>query len=128
MQADYTVFAKIHNFDTPTNKCPVCRKNPDNPLGCCDDFEMVKCTGVYKCDTYFQYCLRTLGSLPDTNPRNIASCRRPLITTANIDGAELDFSRSSLLGRPNPVRFERTGGWKVSYSQTGLEFQVLSYL
>ena len=133
MQGDYTIFIKVHNFDTPTHTCPGCR-HPDNPLGCCDYTPPVSnCSSVYedctvsrqsrecsrgtnRCDVYISYCLRALGSTANTDPRNISSCQYPeLVTLPNTNGAELDFAEKRLLGYPNPIQYFGAGGWKVIY-------------
>ena len=123
LQADYTLFVRVHNFKSPSHKCPVCRSRSSRLLGCCDNFsETSECTGSDRCDNSFQYCLRRLGSLPNTNPYHTASCRPVTVTTSNTDGAELDFNSSILLGRSNPLQFRRSGGWRVCQSSCWLSF------
>ena len=113
LQADYDIFVGIHSFTNPTEKCPVCRNDPLQPFGCCDRFDEVnECTGDNRCDYIFYYCNRPLGSPPNTDPHNIASCQ---ITVPSLNEVP-DFNRSVVQQVSNPLKFEtRPGSWRVSW-------------
>ena len=110
---------KVHSYDNPTNRCPVCHENPTFPIGCCDQFgSLGDCNGLAKCDNAFFYCLRELNTPPDDNPNAPKLCGfnnvGGVISRVNTDAAELDYSQRNVLGLSNPIRLTGiTAKWKV---------------
>ena len=100
--------------------------------GCCDRFNRINCNiGGRACDNEFFYCLMPLGSTPLTNSdilstlpeRDITTragqlgCLQPpvaLRSNENGNGAQIDFNADTVLGLPNPLKFEVTADkWQV---------------
>lgn len=105
-QAGYTLHVRTHSFDSPSNKCPNCPA-PDTP-GCCDRFGNIgTCRGQDRCDFTFYYCLRPFGTATPVNTTHPTRCgshdRFGKVSGVNVDAAELDFSKSTVLGLPNPL-------------------------
>lgn len=123
IQAQYMVKVKVHGYDNPTNRCPTCRHSVALQQGCCDNFDNTgSCEGEDKCDNSFFYCLKRLNSRPDSNPRETSRCgfhsSEGMISEQNVNGAPVDFSRSTALGIPNPFQLAGiTLRWMVNILQ-----------
>ena len=61
------------------------------------------------CDSYFYYCLRSVGT---TGP----GCSGGRTSQVNLNDAALDFSQAMVLGLPNPLPLPGlTREWNVSF-------------
>ena len=59
----YNLEVRVHNYTNLTGKCPGCVEVLSPEPGCCDLYgELSSCGDFYRCDTYFTYVLRVLGS------------------------------------------------------------------
>ena len=94
---------QLFGYDNPTGRCydqEQCIRD-DGQHRCCDDTRATGCTGVRRCDSFFIYCLRPLGSdgVGCSQYRNRTSL-------SNSDDNDLDaddFSQSTVLGLENPL-------------------------
>lgn len=95
VQGLYVVRVRVNSYSNPSNFCTDCSRG----RGCCDDWEESYCGGGLRCDTYFQYCLRPLGS-----PQTDKNCQgHPQITSSTaMDGGIINFAHSMVLGHSNP--------------------------
>ena len=108
----YLVEVTVFDYNNPTQTCQDCRDGPfDMTVGCCDNFDRTICNGGDRCDSFFYYCLRTIGSAG----RN-CSYFGNRTSTANIDDGQIDFSQSTVLGLENPLQLQGlTDAYTVSY-------------
>ena len=80
---------------------------------CCDDPDADICSGGYRCDNFFVYCLR-----PYNTPATTDGCGESVhsvISSRESNGGHIDFSGSIALGLPNPLSLAAVGPWLVSY-------------
>ena len=97
---NYTVTITLHFYSNPQNTCSICRTH--GFYGCCDYYSLreSQCTGTYRCDTSFQYCLLPLGSFSSNPP---IQCSNLTGTAPQIDSAEtINFPLGEVLGLSNP--------------------------
>ena len=109
----YLVEVRLFGYTNPTGRCQDCHSGGQfaDP-GCCDTFTTATCTGGLRCDSFFYYCLRTIGSVG----RN-CSYFGNRTSAANIDDGQIDFSQSTVLGLQNPLQLQGlTDTYTVSYS------------
>ena len=90
---------RLFGYDNPTQRCQDCRTGGEfaNP-GCCDFHDRTICMGLERCDSYFFYCLRPIGS----TGRN-CSYFGNLISASIDDDGFINFNQSSVLGLENPL-------------------------
>ena len=90
----YQLEVTIFGYDNPTGRCQECGNN----RGCCDRFGSTSCSGSDRCDSYFNYCLRTLGST-ERGCTYFGNQR----SESNTDDRPLNFSQNMVLGLENPT-------------------------
>ena len=101
---------RIFGYDNPTQRCQDCRDGQFANPGCCDGFTAATCPGALRCDSYFFYCLRTIGS----SGRN-CSYFGNRISDCNQDDEPISFNRNSVLGLENPLQLQGlTNAYAVS--------------
>lgn len=93
----YQLEVTVFGYSNPTGRCETCIED-DNLRGCCDDFESTRCSGSLLCDSFFVYCLRTVGSTGRG-----CSYFGNRISNVNGDDSPLNFSQSIVLGLENPI-------------------------
>lgn len=64
MAGDFELRVRVHSYTNPDSRCAQCTASLINPdYRCCDNMANPGvCVGEELCDTFFQYCLRPLGS------------------------------------------------------------------
>lgn len=89
----------VFGYSNPTQTCQDCRDGGQfaNP-GCCDTHNRIICVESDRCDSYFFYCLRTIGS----SGRN-CSYFGSRLSTVNYQDEAVDFSQNLVLGLENPL-------------------------
>ena len=103
----YTVTITLHSYSNPLHTCSVCsvlQSLITGLDGCCDEYRVIsqlqQCTGSYRCDTAFSFCLLPEGS----SARPPISCAGPSIETdTDIDSdGTISFPVGEVLGISNP--------------------------
>ena len=91
----------LFGYNNPTGTCydpGECVRN-DGQHRCCDENRVSGCTGGRRCDSYFIYCLRPLGSEGEG-----CSDYEPRMSTHNQDDDDpIDVTQSMVLGLENPL-------------------------
>ena len=102
MRGRYVVEVDLFGYNNPTQTCQDCRSGGQfaDP-GCCDGHDRDICTDGERCDSYFIYCLRIIGS----SGRN-CTYFGTRISTANSNDASINFNQSSVLGLENPLQMQ----------------------
>ena len=98
----YIVEVRLNGYTNPSGKCQDC----DWTSNCCDippeilriNINTDDCIGDRRCDSYFNYCLRSFG---DRELYCSASEYRDT-SSANSNDGPLNFSQSRVLGLSNP--------------------------
>ena len=124
MQVDglYNLQVRMHNYTNPTGKCPSCVEVLSPEPGCCDRHGQLGSCDSYRCDTYFTYILRALGSsktgenCTTADPDNTSLHWRQT-SLPNINDGRINFSDSTVLGLDNPLTL---GGWDNSWNVRNL--------
>ena len=97
----YTVTISLHSYSNLQHTCVRC--NVFGLNGCCDEYRLrdPQCTGIYRCDTFFSFCLVPVGSISFNPPIH---CGGPSTDTATqFDSDEtIDFVSGAVLGITNP--------------------------
>ena len=95
---------RLFGYDNPTQRCQDCRDGEFADAGCCDDFVLTEavCTNGRRCDTFFIYCLRTIGSAG----RNCPYFGAKMSTANTNDELIIDFNQRSVLGLDNPLQLQ----------------------
>ena len=114
VEGRYIVQVRLNGYTNPSGKC-----NGDNCFPgmnqqiCCDGGGTDKCMGRERCDSFFVYCLRPLGTVDMGCPNNETRA----VSFFNVnDGPSVDFSLSRVLGLSNPQNFPGLGNaYQVSY-------------
>ena len=90
----YQLEVTVFGYNNPNGRCQNC----GDLRGCCDEFDITSCFGSDRCDSFFTYCLRTIGSTGRgcSYSGNQRSDR-------NTDDRPLDFSQNMVLGLENPI-------------------------
>ena len=94
---------RLNGYNNQEGKCLGCpRDQSDSIHSCCDDFSRFSdCDGNRRCDSYFIFCLRPLGS-----ERERYDCQTlyndTKVTSANGNDAPIDFTNEVVLGLENP--------------------------
>ena len=98
----YLVEVELFGYNNPTQTCQECRTGGQfaNP-GCCDYHSRDTCLDSDRCDSFFFYCLRTIGS----SGRN-CSYFGTKTSNANSNDGLIDFNQSSVLGLENPLQMQ----------------------
>ena len=92
----YQLEVTVFGYNNPTGRCQDCLE--EGIRGCCDNFESTSCSGSSLCDSFFIYCLRTIGSTGRG-----CSYFGNQISDSNMEDAPLNFSQSTVLGLENPI-------------------------
>ena len=94
---------RLFGYDNPTQTCQDCHAGGQFAnRGCCDNYFRTVCMGGDRCDSYFIYCLRTIGS----SGRN-CSYFGTRMSFANTDDRPIDFTNQrSVLGLDNPFQLQ----------------------
>ena len=119
VEGHYIVEVRLNGYTNPTGKCnsntDACYTQNRQHRTCCDGDNTNTCTGSNRCDSYFVYCLRPLGTIGMGCFENEGSLRAVSATNVN-DGPGIDFSLSEVLGLSNPQNFPGLGDdYEVSY-------------
>ena len=109
----YQLEVTVFGYNNPTGRCRECLDENTEIRGCCDRFEITDCEG-FLCDSFFIYCLRTMGK----TGRN-CSYFGDRISDFNTDDGPLNFSQSPILGLENPIILQ---GLTDTYTVTLLIF------
>ena len=94
----YEVEVRLVSYNNPTGRCPGCRLSGNDEVGCCDTFRVETCEDSQRCDSFFVYCLRPLNSTVEGGCANFET----KTSNSNLNDGPVDFSRSTVLGLPNP--------------------------
>ena len=115
MEGLYILQAQLLDYDNPNQLSVHC--NVFCQVDCCDGMQMQDCvSGNRRCDTFFTFCLRPLG----TTGRGCdsPSSGSEIQSEVNQNDAAIDFSQSTILGLSNPIVIPGlTNDWNVSYLQ-----------
>ena len=120
----YVVEVELLGYDNPTQRCQDCRRGQFADPGCCDFYDRTICTRQvnYRCDSYFFYCLRTIGH----SGRN-CSYFGNRTSDSNLDDGLINFNLSSVLGLENPLQLQGlTDVYAVSYLLVHVPLAMLS--
>ena len=114
VEGRYVVEVRLNGYTNPSGKCNSRNCFPGmNRQTCCDSDNTDKCMGRERCDSYFVYCLRPLGTIDLGCPNNEM---RAISLSNEDDGPGIDFSLSEVLGLSNPQNFPGSGNaYEVSY-------------
>ena len=91
MEGLYQLEVTVFGYDNPTGRCQC-----DGSQRCCESSGSTSCGRM--CDSYFVYCLRTIGSTGRG-----CSFFGNWISTHNDNDGSLDFSESMVLNLENPI-------------------------
>jgi hypothetical protein len=122
----YVIQLQLLGYDNPTQQRIFC--NSDRcflTFGvCCDDGGGSCGNGNRRCDTFFIYCLRPLG----TNGFDCGSNSGSEIQSGvNENDAVINFSQSTVLGLSNPINLPGlTNDWNVSVLVVHIVFAVIT--
>jgi hypothetical protein len=115
VEGRYFVEVRLNGYTNPSGKCNNCFNTQNRKQFCCDNGDNTnECTTSERCDSYFIYCLRPLGTVEVGcfDNKTIAVSR-----SNEDDGSDVDFSQSRVLGLSNPQSFSGLGdAYDVSYS------------
>ena len=94
----------LFDYDNPTGTCYDPQWCVRNGLHrCCDSnfilWTFLECTGGRRCDSYFIYCLRPLGS----EGEGCSNYQQRISTFNQDDNNPIDVTRSTVLGLENPL-------------------------
>ena len=93
---------ELFGYNNPTQTCQDCRSGgPFANPGCCDRHDRDICNGGDRCDSYFFYCLRTIG----TTGRNCSYIGNR-VSIANVNDGQINFNQSSVLDLENPLQLQ----------------------
>lgn len=87
--------------------------------GCCDRHGEFECVSNKKCDSYFSYFVRRLGSTEKGENCTLAgeASSSQKMSLPNTDDASIDFSDAIILGLENPLVFSGLDDqWNVGLS------------
>ncbi len=110
---DYELRVRVHSYLNADSRCATCIRSLINPIlyGCCDNLTNTGvCSGDELCDTFFQYCLRSLGDTNIRCPLGNVTAMQSAIFSPNTDSL-LDIG-DTVLGRENPFLYFGTT-WMV---------------
>ena len=116
VEGRYVVEVRLNGYTNPSGKCNSRNCFPGmNRQTCCDGDDTNKCTDRERCDSYFIYCLRPLGTV-DFGCRENEGSLRAISATNEDDRPGIDFSLSKVLGLSNPQIFPGLGDvYEVCY-------------
>ena len=116
VEGRYVVEVRLNGYTNPSGKCnsAVCYTRNGQQI-CCDGVDTSKCMDWERCDSYFVYCLKPLGTVV-----HVLGCfdnEIRAVSAPNInDGPGIDFSLSKVLDLSNPQNFPGLGNaYEVSY-------------
>ena len=121
VEGRYTVEVRLNGYTNPSGKCNSRNCFPDaHQQTCCDSRDTNICTNRERCDSYFVYCLRPLGTIDfgcfDNETRAVSLPNED-------DRSGIDFSMSRVLGLSNPQNFPGLGdAYEVSYLYSFLSY------
>lgn len=103
IEGSYLLQVELFGYSNPTGRCMECQIIGLNLIGCCDQqlTNLLPCLGVLRCDSYFSYCLRPIGSEGDS-----CSYFGSRMSTANRDDEHVDFTQNTVLGLENPLQLQ----------------------
>ena len=97
----YLIEVELFGYDNPTQTCQNCRPGQFVDPGCCDHHDRSICTSNGdRCDSFFIYCLRTIGST------GICSYFGNQMSLVNPEDGIIDFNQSLVLGLDNPLQLQ----------------------
>ena len=121
VEGRYVVEVRLNGYTNPSGKCNSKDCFPDaHQQTCCDSHDTDMCTGSERCDSYFVYCLRPLGTVDlgclDNETRAVS-------VSNEDDEPDIDFSQSKVLDLSNPQNFPGLGNaYEVSYLYSFLNY------
>ena len=114
MEGLYILQAQLLDYDNPNQLSFHCSNQSEFcQVDCCDGRQDCV-SGNRRCDTFFTFCLRPLGTTG-------FGCGSPssgseIQSEVNQNDAAIDFSQSTFLGLSNPIVIPGlTNDWNVSY-------------
>ena len=111
----YVLQLQLLGYDNPTQERLFCNDDvcsSDLDLGQCCDGSGTCTNGGRRCDTFFIFCLRPLGTLVFGCGFSSAIV---IQSDVNENDAVINFSQSTILGLSNPINFPGlTNDWNVS--------------
>ena len=98
----YLVEVEVFGYNNPTQTCQDCRDGGQfaDP-GCCDRHDRSICISNDRCDSFFIYCLRTIGS----TGRDCSYIENQM-SLVNQEDLAIDFNESLVLGLNNPLQLQ----------------------
>ena len=101
---DYELRVRVHSYLNADSRCATCTRSLVNPIySCCDNLTNTGvCSGDELCDTFFQYCLRSLGDTRLQCPLNVTAVQSAIFSP-NTD-ILLDIG-DTVLGSENPFLY-----------------------
>ena len=107
----YFLEVMLYGYRNPTGTCEDCVIGQTH--GCCDRHNTTECSN-FLCDTYFDYCLRPLGS-KEEGAGGCSYSGYIVTPTFNRNDGFINFSQSTVLGLDNPLILPGlTNDWNVS--------------
>lgn len=97
VSGSYSVTITLHSYSNLQHTCVRC-----NTLlgfyGCCDEYRLrnTQCTGSYRCDTLFSFCLVPEGSFSFNPPISCSGPSTDTDTQTNSDGT-INFTLGAAL-------------------------------
>ena len=106
---------RVFGYNNPTQTCQDCQHAGQfSDPSCCDSINTKSrgtCTDSDRCDSFFYYCLRTIGGVG----RN-CSYFGSRTSTVNMNDLQIDFNQSTVLDLANPLQLQGlTDTYAVSY-------------
>lgn len=103
VEGRYLLQVELFGYSNPTGRCKECQIIGLDLIGCCDQqlTNLLPCLGVLRCDSYFSYCLRPIGSEGEN-----CSYFGSRMSTANRDDGHTDFAQGTVLGLENPLQLQ----------------------
>ncbi len=101
---DYELRVRVHSYLNADSRCATCTPFLGNLIyGCCDNSTNTGvCSGDELCDTFFQYCLRSLGDTRIRCPLNVTAVDTAIFSP-NTD--ILLVIGDTVLGSENPFLY-----------------------
>lgn len=94
----YQLEVTVFGYNNPTGRCQDCPLH-DDTRACCDRFQTTECEGSDLCDSFFVYCLRTIGS----TGRGCSYFGNQTSNFNRNDDGSINFSQNTVLGLENPI-------------------------
>ena len=111
MVGDYQLTINVYSYSNPESKCAVCRVNPGDPPGCCDEYET---TDPAVCHMFANGCDIRFSSCPRRLYTNNTTVQCPSLPTTYTSSPTANVIEMELI--PVTVRnYRSTDNW-VSFS------------